>query len=414
MKDMSSPIGHFENPFRPGAGHMPPYLAGRQHEREQFLSLLRQTVVTDNLVLTGLRGVGKTVLLESFKPIAVDSGWLWVGTDLSESTSLTDDSIVIRLLTDIASATTGITATTKRPRPGLRSAMDTVKENPLTFDRLVGLYQATPGLPQDKLKAVLDQVWGIVKMTGAKGILFAYDEAQNLTDHADRDQFPLSLVLDVFQSAQRRNFPFLLVLTGLPTLFTKLVESRTYSERMFQVLHLDKLNDEESREAIVKPIEAADCPVRLHDDLINDIVRTSGGYPYFIQFICREVFDIAIARHKAGTDLIVSLSDITRKLDQNFFAGRWNRATDRQRDLLFAIASLDDADGEFAVQEVVESSKRVLQRGFNASHVSQMLAKLVDDGLVYKDRHGKYLFAVPLFAQFVRRQKAGLQVIDGI
>jgi hypothetical protein len=82
----------FSNPFRPGAGHMPPYMAGREHELEEFRRLLKQDIILENLVLTGLRGVGKTVLLETFKPHAIGSGWFWVGADLSESTSLTEES----------------------------------------------------------------------------------------------------------------------------------------------------------------------------------------------------------------------------------------------------------------------------------------------------------------------------------
>ena len=74
----------FGNPFRPGAGHMPPYLAGRQKEKEEFLRMLDQELVLNNLVLTGLRGVGKTVLLDTLKPLAIQRQWLWVGADLSE------------------------------------------------------------------------------------------------------------------------------------------------------------------------------------------------------------------------------------------------------------------------------------------------------------------------------------------
>src|SRR5258708_7392721 len=95
----------FSNPFRPGAGHRPPYLAGRQQEVDEFQRLLGQTVILQNMVLTGLRGVGKTVLLEECKPVAIQAGWLWVGADLSEAASLTDDRIALRLLTDLALAT---------------------------------------------------------------------------------------------------------------------------------------------------------------------------------------------------------------------------------------------------------------------------------------------------------------------
>src|SRR5690348_15623749 len=98
----AQPPVKFKNPFKPGAGHMPPYLAGREIERQEFARLLQQETILENLVLTGLRGLGKTVLLETLKPMAIDSGWLWAGTDLSESTSISEANLAIRLLTDIA------------------------------------------------------------------------------------------------------------------------------------------------------------------------------------------------------------------------------------------------------------------------------------------------------------------------
>src|SRR5437660_9003413 len=108
----------FANPFRPGAGHMPPYLAGRQKEKEEFLRLLGQDVVLENLVLTGLRGVGKTVLLDTFKPLAIQQRWLWVGTDLSESTSISEARIAVRLMTDLAPLTSSIVLTQDLPSIG--------------------------------------------------------------------------------------------------------------------------------------------------------------------------------------------------------------------------------------------------------------------------------------------------------
>src|SRR2546423_10279452 len=99
------PSARFPNPFRPGAGHRPPYLAGRREETDEFQRLLKQDVILENLVLTGLRGVGKTVLLEEFKPRAIKEGWLWVGTDLSEAASLSDERIAVRLLTDLSVVT---------------------------------------------------------------------------------------------------------------------------------------------------------------------------------------------------------------------------------------------------------------------------------------------------------------------
>lgn len=242
---------------------------------------------------------------------------------------------------------------------------------------------------------------------GPKGLIFAYDEAQNMSDRSDKEQYPLSLMLDVFQSLQKKGMPMMLALAGLPTLFPRLVEARTFAERMFRVVFLDRLDDAASREAIRKPIQQSACSFPIQESLIASIVKVSGGYPYFIQFICREVYDAALQMHRDGKPLVVSIADITRKLDTDFFAGRWARATDRQRELLRVVAHLDNCDEEFTVQEVVEKSKEMLQNSFGSSHVNQMFGTLSSAGLIYKNRHGKYSFAVPLLGQFIRRQEVG-------
>ena len=272
------------------------------------------------------------------------------------------------------------------------------------FDFLFHLFTNTPGLISDKLKNVLETVWSILKQTNTKGLIFAYDEAQNLSDQHAKDQYPLGILLDVFQSIQKKDIPFLLVLTGLPTLFPKLVESRTFAERMFRVVVLRRLNEKDSRDAILKPIRNTQCPIKLGDESVNLIVSHSGGYPYFIQFICRETYDIFLSKITLGETPAVPVREITRKLDTDFFAGRWARATDRQRELLFIVAGLPNGEEEFSVQDVVEKSKEMMDQPFSPSHVNQMLSSLSDNGLVYKNRHGKYSLAVPLLSQFILRQ----------
>ncbi len=400
-------MAEFSNPFRPGAGHAPPYLAGRHVEREEFARLLDQRTILDNLVLTGLRGVGKTVLLDTFKPLAVSRGWLWAGTDLSESTSVSEEHMATRLCTDLAPLTSSVVvATEERRRAGFGAETEAVAHT-LGYQALIDLYGGTPGLALDKLKAVVRHAWRALSQTpGVRGIVFAYDEAQNLADQPAKDQYPLSLLLDAFQSLQKTGLPLMLVLTGLPTLFPKLVEARTFSERMFRVVFLKSLNADESEDAVRRPIEGAARPVRLSDDSVRTIVETSGGYPYFLQFICREVYDAFIQRLDKGERASVPVAEIERKLDTDFFAGRWARATDRQRDLLSVIARLESCDDEFTVQEVVEESRRSLDKPFSPSHVSQMLVALSAQGLVYKNRHGKYSFAVPLLGRFIARQAA--------
>lgn len=395
------------NPFRPGAGHTPPYLAGRESERLEFEQLLNQDTIFKNLVVTGLRGVGKTVLLDSLKPLAMEKSWFWVGTDMSESTSVSEASLIVRLITDLSVVTSGIPIGPPRTT-GFVPDPETPPQT-LDFQALVQIGDATPGLNSDKLKAILETVWGCVEALGVRGVVFAYDEAQNLADHRENDEYPLSLLLEVFQSVQRQGMRFLLVLTGLPTLFARLVEARTYAERMFRILSLERLSRRDTAEAILKPIgEDSACAAGFNERAIDAIYGFTLGYPYFIQYVCREAFDLWMQNAAAGEEFReIPLTEITRKLDSDFFAGRWARATDRQRDLLGVISRLETSATEFTVQQIVAKSREVLEKPFTPSHVNQMLAALCDAGLVYKNRWGKYSLAVPLLDGFIRRQLAG-------
>jgi hypothetical protein len=382
---------------------MPPHLAGREREYQTFGRLLEQEEILDNLILTGLRGVGKTVLLETFKPRAMQHGWLWAGADLSESASISETALAQRILADLSLITSSLTVEEHRQNPPGFTVTGEPHQIPLSHDVLASVYNSTPGLISDKIKTTLEFVWQHLRGQEPRRVIFAYDEAQNLSDHAEKEQFPLSVLLDVFQSIQKKGIPFMLVLAGLPTLFPKVVEARTYAERMFSVVTLGKLDDEQSRDAILKPIGVANCPIKFHPDSVETICHESAGYPFFIQFICREVFDVFIqqlAREEAG---VVPVDAIQRKLDADFFAGRWERITDRQRELLWVVANLDRSNEEFTIQELVEKGRLLLAKTFSPSHANQMLASLAEGGMIYKNRLGRYSFAVPLLGRFILR-----------
>ena len=312
-----------------------------------------------------------------------------------------------RILTDVALATSNFVYDKQEVRrPGFGRPPD-LFDATLNYPTLRAVYEQTRGLVADRLKATLTFVWRALRASPnpPRGIVFAYDEAQNMADHAGKDEYPLSVMLDVFQSIQRQGAPFLLALTGLPTLFPKLVEARTYSERMFRVLFLNRLDPPDVREAIVKPIQEDGCPISFAEQSIRQIERHSGGYPYFIQFICHEAFDVFVSQITTGSqNPTVPIEAITAKLDSDFFAGRWSRVTDRQRDLLYVVSRLDDPESEFSVQEIVGLSRELPVKGFSPSHASQILAALIDSGVVFRNRHGKYSFAVPLLGDFIRRQ----------
>ena len=186
------------NPFAPGAGHSPPFLAGREPEIEAFRKYLSQETVLSNVVLTGLRGTGKTVLMEDrYKPHAQEEGWVWVGSDFSESSFLSESNLCIRLFTDLAVFTSCLEVTKADLPLGFGAS---TRKHVLSYDYLVANYQKQPGLTVDKLKATLELVWKAAKAGGTRGILFAYDEAQVVQDRPDKEQYPLAVLLETFKS----------------------------------------------------------------------------------------------------------------------------------------------------------------------------------------------------------------------
>lgn len=394
----------FDNPFRPGAGHKPPYLAGRDRERRDFESSLTVPVLR-NIVISGLRGIGKTVLLESLRPIANSADWAWVGSELSESVFVSEQTLATRLLADLATFSSTVPVPAAGPIFGFSTEPDQ-QDKRATFDVLRDIYDRVPGLVVDKIKGVIETVWKWNQQAEATrgkrtaGIVFSYDEAQNITDQRERSEFPLSVLLDAFQALQKGGVPVFLVLAGLPTLLPKLVEARAYSERMFHVIALERLSEVDTIQAIEKPLEDGGCPVRFSEESKRAIWRLSGGYPYFIQFICRDTFDVWIRDSLAPVPVL----SIQQKLDADFFYGRWSRATDRQRELLALIASLPEPTEEFTTAEIVSQSNRSKFKPLSTSNATQLLAAVCELGLVFKNRHGRYVLGVPLLDAFIRRQ----------
>lgn len=185
-----------------------------------------------------------------------------------------------------------------------------------------------------------------------------------------------------------------------------LVEARTYAERIFQIITLDRLEEDECRAAILKPIQMDNCPVSFDEDGIREIIRLTNGYPYFIQFFCKEIYDMYLQQIKVGIENpVISQDDIMRKLDADFYSGRWSRVTDRQRDLLLVIARLPNANKEFTVKDISEKSTATLPKPFQPAQINNILLKLIDLGLIYKNRRGRYSFAVPLLADYINRQE---------
>ena len=400
-KDHSEPT----NPFRPGMGLDPPYLADRAAELGRFDKYLAGfPTFPRNVRLTGLRGVGKTVLLQHYAAAAEARGWVVVRRECSEHLQ-NESTFALALVEDCRSAvehSSRTLALRQRSTAAARRALDLLGGLTVTLEGVT--LAVKPPTYATRQPAVLeDQLFQALELacegaTGARrpGVLFCYDEAQVLSDVPRRRQFPLGLFLASVARAQRSGLALMLVVCGLPTLTDNLARAKSYSERMFQAELLDALRPPEDVLAFTRPFLSAGR--RVETSVIESVRRDTGGYPFHIQFFGALLWE-ACSPSAAVTnaDFMRHRPTILRALDGAFFDARLARTTLRERRVLRAVAIGGEITSLQSVRERLSLPNRRMQ---------PLIAGLEAKGLLYRPERGRLAFTVPLFGDYLRRKGA--------
>jgi len=379
------------NPFRPGNGIMPPYLAGREDEIFWFENSLASALsFPQNLVLSGIRGTGKTVLLRKFEEICTKKKWLFVKREFSNKLNQ-EEGFLNALLTDIVTKTKGASLAKKLRKPII--GFSGGYEEAIEEDFISILMQKYKGPIGDRLEAILRDVYGIILEAGYNGLVLLYDEFHFLEDGMVAHNFPLSLLLETFSHVQQEGLRYYLVLSGLPPLFPNLVKAKTYAERMFSVKGIGNLSKKNSQKAIGFPLR--DSNITFTDELIDALVEETQGYPYFLQFYPYFLIQ-NIPKKKIGSKEFKEMYPlILRELDDSFFSGRFSRTSDGEQRILFEMAKLGL---ELRVSELREKTK------IDKNYLNQVLKSLIEKGLIFRVGRGKYRFTLPLFERFLLRK----------
>jgi hypothetical protein len=381
-----------ENPYTPGAGRKPRTLAGRDHDVEAFQSLVERLnagAYERSLVYTGLRGVGKTVLLMEFDVLASDAGW--ATTDVQEVGSAPDfratfARMAARLLLNMSRR--------HRAKERIERALSVVKAFSIAIPGGVELRLdvkaasgvADSGDPEQDLAELLKEI-GEVAQANQMGALFLIDEMQNLDGSA------LAAICMAFQAISRAGLPVAMVGSGLPDLRVRLLSAKPYADRLFAYAELGRLSEAAARSALVGPAAAAS--IEYDEATARQIVTESAGFPYFLQEYGREVWNFAEASPIGPADLEGARPIIKDSLARNFFGTRFELATDTEQKYLGAMASL--GAGPYPVAAVAKAYGVSDQR-----RVSMHRDSLIGKGLIWSPRRGQVDFTVPLFDEFVR------------
>jgi hypothetical protein len=382
------------NPFRPGNGVPPPYLAGRDPMLNAFEDWIRETPpLHANWALTGLRGTGKTVLLGEFATRAERAGWLTLHRELGDRHR--DDARLAEAIVEDADALIGradaIAAVGQAVERGARWLRPKrIRVGQVSVDPA---YEATVSAPADDTRRALAQLDATLSHTDRPGAILLYDEAHLLADDRGRERYPLSSLLAALGAIQREHQRIRLIVSGLPTLSLNLKRARTYAERMFRHAVVGNLELDAAEEALAIPLAGSGRSFGL--SLLSEICEQTAGYPYLLQFFGAFTCGRIGLEHIGLADYQRIEPALLHELDLAFFEDRFEGAPPSEQRVLEAMAR---EAGRVTL-------RRLRAEAADAVNVDLLVRRLIDRGLVYRTGRATYDFALPLFRTYIRRRR---------
>jgi predicted transcriptional regulator len=386
------------NPYAPGAGTPPPELAGRDELRETVriaIARIRRGSPSKSVLMVGLRGVGKTVLLDRMRDDAEATGVHAIRIEAPENRSL--PALLAPQLRQALLRLSRVERAKQHADRALRALAGFAKSLKLKYQDIeVGLdFDPEPGLADNgdlehDLQALLEVVGAAAQQADTALAIFI-DELQYV-----QEEELAALITALHRCAQRR-LPVVLVGAGLPQLRGRMGEAKSYAERLFDFPEVGPLPAVAARQAIVVP--AIEEGVALTDEAVDAILARTQCYPYFLQEWGKHAWDAADASPITLEDIDQASITAVAALDESFFRVRFDRLTPAQRIYLRAMAEL--GPGPHRSGDIAESLGR------KVTSLGPTRSQLIEKGMIWSPNHGDTAFTVPLFDEFMRRIMPG-------
>jgi predicted transcriptional regulator len=386
------------NPFAPGAGTPPPELAGRDELRETVRIALERTRLgrpTKSILMVGLRGVGKTVLLDRMREDAEAAGIQTLRVEAPESRSL--PAILAPQLRQALLRLSRNEQAKDLAQRALRGLAGFAKALKVKYEDIeVGFdFEPEPGLADNgdlehDLQALLEAAGAAAQKAGTTLAMFV-DELQ----YVDEDELA-ALITALHRAAQRR-LPVVLVGAGLPQLRGRMGRAKSYAERLFDFPEIGALPPPAARTAIAKPAEAEG--VEVNEDALERMIQQTHGYPYFLQEWGKHAWDTASKSPITLPDVELASTSAIAALDESFFRVRFDRLTPLEKRYLRAMAEL--GAGPHRSGDIAEQLNR------DVTALGPTRNQLIAKGMIWSPSHGDTAFTVPLFDEFMHRIMPG-------
>lgn len=382
------------NPFSPGAGSPPPELVGRDSILEQarvLLGRVRKRRPEKSILLTGLRGVGKTVLLNEMERLAKDSGYRTISIEAHEEKPLSSllPPHLRRLLFDL-DRMAGAGNKVRRGLAVLKSFIGGVKVKVADVEFGLDIEPEHGSADSGDLEVDLPNLFtALAEAAEERQTLVAIliDEIQYF------NQSELSALIMAMHKMQQRQLPLVLLGAGLPILPGLAGESKSYAERLFNFPDIGPLSEPDAHKALREPVNAAN--VDFETAALRDIFRLTQGYPYFIQEWGYQAWNRASGSPITLHVVQEATQNVIKRLDENFFRVRFDRLTPREKQYLRAMAHL--GPGAQRTSDIADTL------GVKITTLGPVRANLIKKGMIYSPAHGDMAFTVPLFDEFMRR-----------
>lgn len=387
-----------KNPFRPGVGTRPLHLAGRDGPMRRFAAMLRAAPEQPaNMRLTGLRGVGKTVLLGEFQVIAEREGWASALLELQPGHN--GEEPLVAGITTLAREANERLSRVERIKNAVGNAARQAGTLGVGWNEFQITYDPIGGQEREDITRALFEVVEMAVEKGRTGFVLLLDEAQVVRDENNPSgDHPLSMFISSVAALQKRELPIGLVLCGLPTLTGNLLKARSYTERMFRGEEIASLAGDDAREAFIQPL-ADGGGFTASDDLVEAVINEVEGYPYFIQLWGAELWDAADI---GGVDeltmrlLEAAREDIYRRVDLDFYSPRVETLTPAEQDVLLGTAAADYPP--LVVSKLNDTINKT------PANINVLLGRLVEAGVLYRLRKGEYEYTAPRFRDYLIRR----------
>ena len=380
------------NPFAPGAGSRPPELAGRDHLLERAdiaIQRVLQARHDKSQILIGLRGTGKTVLLNAIEELAEKHGHLTSFIEAPEDRRLVELLYpqvhrILRRLSTIENAKSAAYAAWQALKSIAGSFQISVGDVTITVDPEPGV--ADSGNLEFDLVDLFIRVGDTAKAAGTAWTLLI-DEIQYLT------QQELAALIVAIHRINQKRLPILLFGAGLPQVAALSGDAKSYAERLFDFPGIGPLTSTEAQEAIRQPIEEEG--EAISNAALQEIVRNTEGYPYFLQEWGYQTWNAADRSPFSVKHVKTASSAVKLRLDDGFFRVRFDRLTPKERDYVFAMASL--GKGPYRSGDVADRLNE------STKSLGPRRAKIINKGMIYSPAHGDIAFTVPMFEDFLAR-----------